>query len=96
MVDIAESGLKSYGDQKPREGLLDPRALRAEDLIEDITVTSDVSTQRTLIEGKAFGDFSEVQALLKAHPTRIQIKLKYLAASQALAHTIRVELRGAS
>ena len=88
--DAIEPALKPYGDQKPREGLLDPRALRAEDLIEDITVTSDGSTQRTLIEGKAFRDISEVEALLKAHPTRVQIKLKSLAASQALAHTIRV------
>jgi hypothetical protein len=78
--------------QMPEEGILDPKSLDGQALLENLTLVNSAEDQNTLLRGKKFGSLKEAEALINQHPTTITLDLKDLNSGEVLHHKITLNV----
>lgn len=78
---------------KKAEGILDPRLIQAEDLVQRIFLKDAAQAQNATLQGKKFPTLQAAHRFLATMPTRLRVELKDLKRTEELSHVWQVQLR---
>tara|TARA_R110002050_G_scaffold11068_2_gene37685 strand:+ start:7479 stop:9242 length:1764 start_codon:yes stop_codon:yes gene_type:complete len=81
-------GYMDYKDQRPKQGMLNPKAFRGTDIIQSVTVNNSAEQQNSLLAGKKFIKKAAAAKLLSSNSTSMQIRLADLNNPEVLFHKI--------
>ncbi|HCI49094.1 MAG: hypothetical protein A2977_00485 [Alphaproteobacteria bacterium RIFCSPLOWO2_01_FULL_45_8] len=84
--------LKGLQSLKKAEGILDPRAVTAADLVTSLQLTGGAETQNQRLERRDFPSLMAAHRALDKIPTRLRIELKDLKSAEELSHEWAAEI----
>ncbi len=79
-------------DQKPEEGIIDPRQLDGFAVLRRLRVKNSAEEQNALLAGKTFSSLKEAEALVKQHPTHLTVDLMDLNRGDVAHHAIMLKV----
>ena len=88
-----EGALTPLQQVKKAEGILDPRFIQAEDLVQRIFLKDAAAAQNAALQGKKFPTLQAAHRFLATMPTRLRIELKDLKRTEELSHVWQAAVR---
>lgn len=84
--------IKQLQEIKKAEGILEPRSIQAEDIVQRLYLKDGAEVQNAALEGKKFQSLQAAHRFLETMPTRLRIELKDLKRTEELSHAWQAEV----